>query len=72
MYYCVLEVRTKILAFITWLGYLQDKADCSWAGGNSVNGSGNTVPQPLPNNNPCPYPSSDWTLTVNINDVKVQ
>src|SRR5918912_266496 len=44
-------------------GYADGQAACSGGG----NGGRNTAPKPLPNN---PVPSSsDWTLTVNINNV---
>jgi hypothetical protein len=49
-------------------GYADGQAACS------QNGGGNTVPQAPQNpqplqNNPGSSPSSDWTLTVNINNV---
>jgi hypothetical protein len=50
-------------------GYADAQAACS---GSDSGGGGNTVPQPLQNpqslQNPGPS-SSDWTLTVNINNV---
>jgi hypothetical protein len=57
-------------------GYADGQAACSGGGsgsssGGSSDGSGgsdNNTPQPL-QSNPGPSPSSDWTLTVNINNV---
>jgi hypothetical protein len=50
-------------------GYADGQAACSQNGGDSNPPSGsNIVPQPL-QNNPGSSSSSDWTLTVNINNV---